>query len=128
MGRDSPHWPSCNTWPAPHGPWASRALAGHWATSYSVPATWTENCCRLTDLRRVLMAACRLCSARFLVQSASQASAEAGETVTHTPLGAASARPPLPGTVLAGPLLRVLGVHSPCCVPLTDEETEGPKR
>lgn len=103
-GRDAPHFPSCNTWPVPHAPWPSRALAGHWAIAYSVPATWTEKCCRLMDFRRVLMAACRLCSARFRMQSASQVSAGAGGTVTRNPLGAASspsfpsARPLPPST------------------------------
>ena len=28
MGRDSPHLPSWSTWPVPHVPWASGALAG----------------------------------------------------------------------------------------------------
>lgn len=77
--------PSCSTWPVLHAPGPSGALAGRWATSYSVSATWTENCCRLMDLRRVRMAACRLCSARFRVQSAPQVSAGWGGPVTRSP-------------------------------------------
>ena len=110
MGRDAPHFPSCNTWPVPHAPWPSRALAGHWAIAYSVPATWMEKCCRPMDFRRVLMAACKLCSARFRMQSASQVSAGAGGTVTRNPLGAASSpsfpsarRPSAQGTFLRQP-------------------------
>ena len=83
-GRDAPHFPSCSTWPVLHAPGPS---AGHWAIAYSVPATWMENSCRPMDLRRVLMAACKLCSARFRMQSASQVSAGAGGTVTHSPSG-----------------------------------------
>lgn len=86
-GMDSPHLLSRGTWPAPQAPWPSGALAGRWAISYSVPATWTENCCRPTDFRRVLMAACRLCSARCRTQSASQVSAGVGRPSPAAPRG-----------------------------------------
>lgn len=96
--------PSCSTWPVLHAPGPSGALAGRWATSYSVSATWTENCCRLMDLRRVRMAACRLCSARFRVQSAPQVSAGWGDPSLAAPASGLfpEASPPS-GAALAGP-------------------------